>query len=69
MPMTTDQLRAAFEKLNGQRTVRMAFERSDSCTIKNALLVPVESDQLIKLTDGVREYVVDASRVVWIEIG
>ncbi len=69
MSMTTDQLRAAFEKLNGQRTVRFIFEHAEGCTVKNALLVPIESDQLIKLTDGAREFVVDASRVAWIEIG
>lgn len=68
MPMTSDQLRAALGKLNGQRSVRLSFEHTETCLVKNALLVPVESDDLVKLTDGTREVIVDATRVVWVEI-
>jgi len=37
--------------------------------VPKAPLVPAEADRLVKLTDGTREYLVDADRVVWIEIG
>jgi len=64
-----DQVRTALTDLNGLRDVRLRFEASGDCLIKNALLVPVEDDGLIKLTDGATEYVVDADRIAWIEIG
>jgi hypothetical protein len=37
--------------------------------VKRALLIPEETDSLVKLTDGSRTYIVDAERVAWIEIG
>jgi hypothetical protein len=67
--ITPDQLRAALAKLNGKRDVRIRFDHADPCVIAGALLVPVESDKIIKLTDGSREYLVDAERVAWVEIG
>jgi hypothetical protein len=69
MPLTTDQLRSALAKLNGQRDVRIRFEYGETCVVAGALLVPAEADNMIKLTDGSREFLVDAERVVWIEIG
>ena len=69
MPMTCDQLRAALGDLNGQRDVRIGFEHAEMCVIKKALLVPVEEDKIVKLTDGSHEYLVDAERIAWIEIG
>jgi len=69
MPITPDQLRTALGDLNGQRNVHVVFEEAPSCVIENALLVPVEADQLLKLTDGKREYLLDAERIVWVEIG
>lgn len=69
MPMTPDQLRAALADLNGMRHVRVRFERGEPCLIERALLVPVEADHIVKLTDGQREYLIDAERVVWVEIG
>jgi hypothetical protein len=69
MSMTSDQLRTALGDLNGQRDVRIVFDRADNCFIKNALLVPAEEDRIVKLTDGSREYLVDAQRVAWVEIG
>ena len=69
MPMTCDQLRAALGDLNGQRDVRVGFEHAEPCVIKQALLVPAEEDKIVKLTDGSREYLLDAERVAWIEIG
>jgi hypothetical protein len=69
MSMTSEQLRTALGDLNGQRDVRVTFERADACLIQNALLVPAEEDRIVKLTDGVREFLVDAQRVAWIQIG
>ena len=69
MPMTPDQLRAALGDLNGLRHVRLRFEHAEPCVIERALLVPVEADHIVKLTDGSREYLIDAERVVWVEIG
>ena len=67
--MTPDQLRAALKDLNGQRDVRIKFQDSQSCVIDKALLVPAEQDRIVKLTDGSREYLIDAERITWIEIG
>ncbi|MHC4414867.1 MAG: hypothetical protein ACYS0G_06240 [Planctomycetota bacterium] len=69
MAMTADQLRAALRDLNGQRDVRIGFVHAEPCVIEKALLVPAEEDMIVKLTDGSREYLVDAERVVWVEIG
>ncbi|MHC5115309.1 MAG: hypothetical protein ACYTGP_12880 [Planctomycetota bacterium] len=69
MSITTEQLRAALTDLNGRRDVRFEFEHADTCTVQNALLVPAEEDRIVKLTDGTREYLVDAQRVTWVEIG
>ncbi len=67
--MTPDQLRVALADLNGQRDVRIGFEHADACVIQKALLVPAEKDQILKLTDGSREYLLDTERIAWIEIG
>jgi hypothetical protein len=67
--ITTEQLRTALADLNGQRDVRLEFEHADVCVVKNALIVPAEEDRIVKLTDGSREYLVDAQRVTWVEIG
>jgi hypothetical protein len=69
MAMTSDQLRAALGDLNGQRDVRIGFDHAEPCLIEKALLVPAEEDRIVKLTDGSREYLVDAERIAWIEIG
>lgn len=69
MSITPEQLRTAFADLNGQRNVRIEFEHADTCNVQNALIVPVEQDRIVKLTDGSREYLLDAERVTWIEIG
>ncbi|MHC4590096.1 MAG: hypothetical protein ACYTE6_10920 [Planctomycetota bacterium] len=69
MAMTSEQLRTALSDLNGQRDVRIAFERADGCVIEKALLVPAEEDRIVKLTDGSREFLLDAERIAWIEIG
>ena len=67
--MNDDQVRTALNDLNGMRDLRIRFEAAEDCLVRTALLVPVEEDSLIKLTDGTTEYVVDADRITWIEIG
>ena len=70
MPLTTEQLRAAFGELSGQRgDVLIEFVGAHACRVRNAMLLPAEGDNVLKLTDGNREYLVDAERVAWIEIG
>ncbi|MBX3373410.1 MAG: hypothetical protein KF817_06210 [Phycisphaeraceae bacterium] len=69
MAISSEQLRAALHDLNGQRDVRVQFDHADSCIIPKALVVPLEEDRLLKLTDGAREYLIDVQRVAWIEIG
>ena len=68
--MDRQQLRNALAReTNGQRDVRIEFDRAPHCIVKRALLIPAEPDSLVKLTDGSRTYIVDAERVAWIEIG
>jgi hypothetical protein len=70
MPLTIEQLREAFGELSGQRgDVLIEFVGASACRIRNAMLLPAEKDNLLKLTDGTREFLVDAERVAWIEIG
>ena len=66
--MKADQLRKAFSGLNG-RDLRIEFDHASSCTVKKAMLIPEESDGLVKVTDGSHVYIVDSERVAWIEIG
>jgi hypothetical protein len=71
--MTPDQLRRALHDLNGERNVVIHFAdiaaHVPHCEIKRAILVPEEADNLLKLTDGTNEYIIDADRVAWIRIG
>lgn len=68
--MTPEQLRHALKELKGEKAARFQFAYCDeTLVVLNAFLVPEESDHLVKLTDGRKEYVIDAERVVWIEIG
>jgi len=69
MTISPEQLRSALAKLNGQRDVRFHLEQGGACLVTKALLVPAEADKIIKLTDGSREYLIDAYRVMWVEIG
>ncbi len=68
MSITTEQLRHALADLNGRRDVRFEFDHADACIVQKALLVPAEEDRIVKLTDGTREYLIDAQRVTWVEI-
>ena len=67
--MTPDQLRTALGDLNGQRNVRIEFDDAETCVVRRALLVPAEEDNILKLTDGSHEFLIDAERVAWVEIG
>ncbi len=69
MPISADQLRLALAELNGQRNLRVAFDHADACIVKGALLIPAETDGLVKVTDGSHVFLLDAERVAWIEIG
>ncbi|MCA9291631.1 MAG: hypothetical protein KDA25_10930 [Phycisphaerales bacterium] len=69
MPISTDQLRGALGELNGQRNMTIEFDGARPCRIANALLIPVEADHIVKVTDGAKVYLVDAERIAWIEIG
>lgn len=66
--MQVDALRTAFARLDGQRAVRFVFSAGHSLTVEKALVIPVEEDGLLKLTDGDRELIVDADSIAWIEI-
>ncbi len=68
--MTQDQLRQALGDLNGERNIRFVFLGCpEVLQVANAMLVPEEDDHLVKLTDGRKEYLLDAERVSWVEIG
>ena len=67
--MDSLQLRNALSELNGQRDVRIEFATAHVLSMKRAFLIPQESDGLVKVSDGLKIFVLDAERVVWIEIG
>ena len=67
--MDSLQLRKALSELNGQRDVRIEFATAHVLSMKRAFLSPQESDGLVKVSDGLKIFVLDAERVVWIEIG
>lgn len=74
--MTQDQLRTALRELNGQRDLALVFAGVHagatgfpSLTVKRAMLIPDESDHLVKVSDGAAVYILDAERIAWIKIG
>jgi hypothetical protein len=67
--MDSTQLRKALSELNGQRDLRIEFATAHVLSMKRAFLIPQESDGLVKVSDGQKVYVLDAERVVWMEIG
>jgi hypothetical protein len=69
MSISPDNLRLALGELNGQRDLRIEFDHAASCIVKRAMLIPCESDGLVKVTDGSHVYIVDSERVAWLEIG
>ena len=66
--MLPEQLRTALGELNGQRDVHVIFDAAESCLIRNAFLVPAEADNILKLTDGASEFLIDVKRVAWVRI-
>ena len=69
MPLHASPLQSALLALDGSRDVRLILEGSDDCVVARALLVPAEDDGILKLTDGTREVLIDAGRVIRVEIG
>lgn len=71
--MTTEDLRAALKELTGGRDATFAFrnaqEHAAVLLVHNAMLVPEESDHMIKLTDGQSIFIIDADTVAWVRIG
>lgn len=71
--MTTDELRAALKELTGGRDAAFAFagtgEQASLLAVHNAMLVPEESDRMVKLTDGQSIFIIDAKSVAWVRIG
>lgn len=71
--MTTEELRAALKELTGGRDATFAFcnarEQASMLLVHNAMLVPEESDHMIKLTDGQSIFIIDANSVAWVRIG
>ncbi len=71
--MNASQLRQALADLKGQRDALVAFTGIDGAasllSINNAMLIPDEGDNLIKLTDGRSEYILEPERVAWIRVG
>ena len=68
MSLTPEQVRAALTDLNGQRDLRIEFGDAPACVVQRALLIPVEQDNILKLTDGSREFLIDVDRVAWVQI-
>ena len=68
--MNQDQLRQALGELNGERDARIVFQAcAEVLLVRRAMLIPQEPDKIVKLTDGKKVYLLDADRVVWVEIG
>jgi hypothetical protein len=63
-----DALRAALARLDGTRAIRFVFTAGQTLVVEKALVIPVEEDGLLKLTDGDREVIIDADVVAWLEI-
>jgi len=67
--MTNDQLRKALGELNGERDAIFLFDNAHECRVDNAMLIPAEDDNLVKVSDGRHVFIIDATRVNWIRIG
>jgi len=67
--MTQDQLRKALGDLNERNAKFVFVDCAEALHVSGAILVPEEDDQIVKLTDGRKEYLIDAERVLWVEIG
>jgi len=71
--MNQDQLRQALNELNGERDAHFALagmhESASVLTIPKAMLIPEETDKLVKVTDGKSVYIIEAERIAYIRIG
>ena len=71
--MNQDQLRQALTELNGERHAHFALTGMEAnaavLTIENAMLIPEETDKLVKVTDGKSVYIIEAERIAYIRIG
>jgi len=71
--MNDNQLRIALKELNGERNAHFALagmhESATILTIHKAMLIPEETDHLVKLTDGQSVYILEAERIAYIRIG
>ncbi len=67
--MTTDQLRTALRELNGKRDAVIYFAHAEKANVLNAMLIPDETDHLVKVTDGKHVFILDAEQVAWVKIG
>lgn len=71
--MNQDQLRQALNELNGERNAHFALagmhESASVLTIPNAMLIPEETDKLVKVTDGKSVFIIEAERIAYIRIG
>ncbi len=71
--MNHDQLRLALKELNGERNAHFALagmhESVSVLTIQKAMLIPEETDQLVKVTDGQSVFILEADRIAYIRIG
>lgn len=71
--MTHDQLRQALKELNGERNAHFALagmhESATILTIHKAMLIPEETDHLVKVTDGQSVFILEAERIAYIRIG
>lgn len=71
--MNDNQLRIALKELNGERDAHFALagmhESATILTIHKAMLIPEETDHLVKVTDGQSVYILEAERIAYIRIG
>lgn len=71
--MNHSQLRQVLTELNGERSLEFALTgmTGPSATLKvaSAMLIPEETDKLVKVTDGKSVFIVEAERIAWIRIG
>jgi hypothetical protein len=71
--VNSDQLRQALRELNGERTVEFALTAThgpaSTVIVHHAMLIPEETDHLVKVTDGKSVFILDAERIAWMRIG
>ena len=75
--MTPEQLRQVLRELDGEWDVEIAFTdyyapiapgSQGHLGLRNAMLIPDESDHMVKGTDGKSIYILDSDKVAWVRI-